>query len=375
MTARKRTNTPRKIRYGVIGLGHIAQIAMLPAFRNARRNSTLAALISGDDTKLDSLGRKYGVDQVLCYDQFEEVLTNGTIDALYVALPNDMHHAVVVRAARAGIHVLCEKPLGMNERECREMIEVASENDVRLMTAYRLHYEPATLHAIELVRKGRIGAPRMFSSTFSMQVTDRDNIRLAAARGGGPLFDLGVYCINAARGLFRSEPIEVVAAHAASDDPRFREVPEMTFAVMRFPDECLATFGCSFGAGDTSSYQIVGTKGDVRVEPAYEHAEGLAYQLTIKGKKARRRFKRTDQFGAELLGFSDAVLNGTDPEPSGWEGLADLRVIDAIQRSALEGRAIQLAPFDRGQRPNLRQEKRLPPVRKPKEINAEAPHA
>ncbi|MGQ0764739.1 MAG: Gfo/Idh/MocA family protein [Gemmatimonadota bacterium] len=371
---KRKTAPPRRVRYAVVGLGHIAQIAVLPAFRNARRNSRLAAIVSGDDTKLDVLRRRYKVETAVHYDQLDDLFAGGEIDAVYIALPNDLHRAVVLKAAEAGIHVLCEKPLAMTETDCLDMIEACEAAEVRLMTAYRLHYEPATLRAIELVRAGRIGEPRFFTSTFSMQVTDPANIRLKAERGGGPLFDLGIYCINAARSLFASEPLEVTAFHAAGDDDRFREVPEMSSALIRFPRERLATFVCSFGAGDTSSYRIIGTRGDIHVEPAYEHAEGLEFRLTIGDRTTRRRFRRTDQFGAELLAFSDSVLNGPDPEPSGWEGLADVRIMEAVERSAIEGRAIQLTPFGKLRRPRESQRKTLRPPRRPDEVHSTAPH-
>jgi glucose-fructose oxidoreductase len=270
--------------------------------------------------------------------------------------------------------VLCEKPLALSEAECREMIAAAGLKGVRLMTAYRLHFDSATLTAIDLVRRGRIGEPRFFSSTFSMQVTDLDNIRLKAERGGGPLLDLGVYCINAARALFQDEPIQVVGMHAAGADRRFVEVPEMTFAMLRFPGERVATFGASFGAAETSAYHIVGTLGDLRVEPAYEYAEGLAHRLTVSGRVTRRRFPKRDQFGAELLAFSAAILERRDPEPSGIEGLADVRVIEAIERSAFEGRAIELPPLRTSKRLTKRPEIKLPPVPKPEEVKVRSPH-
>jgi predicted dehydrogenase len=284
-----------------------------------------------------------------------------------------MHHDCVVETASAGVHILCEKPLALTERECDDMLAVARRADVRVMTAYRLHFEVATLKAIELVRAGRIGRPRFFSSTFSMQVEDPENIRLQQERGGGPLYDLGIYCINAARSLFRDEPTEVMAMHANSTDHRFREVEEMTFAMLRFPGERMATFGCSFGAADTSAYHIVGTKGDIRVDPAYEYAEGLELRLTVDGKVSRRRYAKRDQFAPEILYFSNCVLHHRDPEPSGVEGLADVRVIEAIFRSAARGTVVEVRGDMDTAHPAPDQELRRPAVREPELVDARSP--
>ena len=130
---------------------------------------------------------------------------------------------------------------------------------------------------------------------------------------------------------------------------------------------------CSFGSADTSVYQIVGTEGALRVDPAFEYAEGLVHHLTLDGRSLRRRYPKRDQFGAELLDFSDCIVEDRQPEPSGVEGLADVRVIRALIQAAEEGRAITLPPFRRFRRPEPEQEIRLPPVRKPREIDVRSP--
>jgi predicted dehydrogenase len=374
-TLRDRPEKPEapRVRYAVIGLGHIAQVAVLPAFAHAKRNSRLTALISGDATKLAKLGDKYRVEHRLGYDEIDRLADDDLVDAAYIALPNDRHFDVALRLAEAGLHVLCEKPLAMTERQCRTMVEVAQARGVHLMTAYRLHFDQATLAALETVRSGRIGEPRFITSSFSMQVTDPDNIRLSAARGGGPLYDLGVYCINAARMLFEAEPIDVFGATIAGHDPRFDEVPEMVTAVLRFPEDRLASFTCSFGAADTSSYRIVGTQGDLVVDPAYDYSVGLAHTLTVDGRVSRRKYAKKDQFGPELLAFSAAILEGGDEYPSGIEGWADVRVMEAVMASAREGAVLRLPPQEIERRPTAGQGRSLPPVRKPEEVHARSP--
>src|SRR5919106_1583704 len=205
----------RQVRYAVVGLGHIAQVAVLPAFGNARRNSKLAALVSGDPVKLEELGKKYHVEQRYSYDRYDEMLKSGEVDAVYIALPNSLHAEYAIRAAQAGVHVLVEKPMALIEEQCERMAQAARDARVKLMVAYRLHFERANLEAIEVARSGRIGEPRAFNSTFTMHVVP-GNIRVQSALGGGVLYDIGIYCINAARGLFRDEPVEVRAMTAGS---------------------------------------------------------------------------------------------------------------------------------------------------------------
>ena len=364
--------TKQKIRYAVVGLGHIAQVAVLPAFAHASKNSELTALVSGDKTKLEELGEKYGIAHTYSYKRYDECLHSGEVDAVYIALPNHLHKEYAVRAARAGVHVLCEKPLAVTEKECEKMIRAAEKNNVKLMTAYRLHFDESNLKAIEIVNSGQIGEPRIFNSTFTMQVVE-GNIRLRDETGGGTLYDIGIYCLNAARYLFRAEPIEVFAASASADRKRFAEVEEMTSVVMRFPGDRLAAFTCSFGASSVRAYRVVGTKGDLLVDPAYEYAGELTHHLTIDGKTKERTFPKHDQFAAELLYFSDCVLNDRKPEPSGEEGLIDVAIIRAMYRSAKTGRPVKLGGFERKRRPTRRQEITRPPAGKPELVNAESP--
>jgi predicted dehydrogenase len=373
--ARPRGNGARSdhaVRYAVIGLGHIAQAAVLPAFGHARRNSRLAALVSGEKKKLKGLGRRYGVKRLCGYDDVDALLASGEIDAVYIALPNNMHKDFTVRAAQAGLHVLCEKPMAVNVRECEQMIRAAKQANVKLMIAYRLHFERANLEAVQLARSGKLGDLRFFTSDFSMQVSE-DNIRLERDKGGGPLYDIGIYCINAARYCLSEDPVQVWATAAKSRDRRFSEVDESVMGTMRFKDERLASFTCSFGAADRSTYTITGTRGSITLDPAYEYAEGLSYKLKSGDRERNKKFAKSDQFAAELLYFSDCILNDRSPEPSGQEGLADVRIIEGMMRSTKSGRWVSLKIPPRKQRPSKRQMIRRPPVpREPRLIDAES---
>jgi len=356
----------KQIRYAVVGLGHIAQVAVLPAFTHAKRNSVLTAVVSDDPAKRRAIAKKYGLKQTYAYSEYEECLEE--VDAVYIALPNSMHAEYTIRAAKAGVHVLCEKPMAATVNECRRMIQACRDHQVKLMIAYRLHFEEINLEVMELIRKGRIGQPKFFNSSFSMTVRP-GNIRTRPEMGGGTLYDIGVYCINAARYLFRSEPVEVQAMSVNSGVRKLSEIDESTGALLRFEGDRLAAFVTSFNAADVSSYLVVGDKGQVCVDPAYEYADGLAYELNIGGKKTRKKIAKRDQFAPELLYFSDCILRDRKPEPSGEEGMQDVRIVEALYRSAETGRAVKIAPFS-DKKPTAAQKTRRPGIRKPQLVKA-----
>lgn len=359
-SSQAQTSTNRKIRYAVVGLGWFAQAAAMPAFDHAE-NSELVALVSDDPTKRDELGKKYEIQRTYSYEEYEECLNSGEVDAVYIALPNHLHREYTVRAAKAGVHVLCEKPMAITVDECEAMIQAAKDNNVKLMIAYRLHLEEANLQAVETLQSGKIGEPRIFNSVFTQQ-TEAGNIRVEEEKGGGTLDDIGIYCINAARYLFQAEPIEVFATSANNEEARFSEVAEMTTAILRFPGDQLATFTCSFGAAKVSTYQVVGTKGDLQVNPAYGTEGEIKHTLTINDEKQERTFASHDQLAAEFVYFSDCILQNKEPEPSGKEGLIDVRIIQALYHSIETGTFVRLDNLERQQRPTAEQTIKRPPV-------------
>lgn len=362
MATTRNASANRKVRYAVVGLGWFAQAAAMPAFDHAE-NSELVALVSDDPKKRDELGKQYNIQRTYSYEQYEDCLNSGEVDAVYIALPDHLHREYTVRAANAGIHVLCEKPMAVTEDECEAMIQAAKDNKVKLMIAYRLHLEEANLQAVETVQSGKIGEPRIFNSVFTQQTVE-GNIRLEKDKGGGTLDDIGVYCINAARYLFQNEPTEVFATSANNGEERFREVDEMTSAILRFPGERLATFTISFGATKVSTYHVIGTKGDLRVDSAYATQGEIKHTLTIDGEKQEQSFESHDQLAAEFVYFSDCILQDKEPEPSGQEGLIDVQTIRALYRSIETGSFVQLDVANRQQRPTANQTTERPPLQK-----------
>jgi len=362
------------LRFAVVGLGHIAQAAVLPAFKHARPHAELTALVSDTPAKLKALGRRYGVKQLHSYANAHELFASGNIDAVYIALPNTHHAIWTIRAADAGLHVLCEKPLATTVRDCERMIDACQRNGVQLMTAYRLHFERCNLQVAAIVHKKTIGDARYFDAQFSMQVKP-GNIRLKRELGGGPEWDIGIYCQNAARYVFADEPTQLWATTTNSGDRRFGEVPETVHVIMKFPKERIASFVCSFGAADRSRYEIVGTRGSIVCDPAFEYADGLGYELTVGEKKTRKKFSKSDQFAPELVHFAKCARAGKAPEPSGLEGLIDVAIIEAIHRSIASGGWALVEAPEKRRRPSLRQEMRRPAVpREPKLVQAESGH-
>jgi predicted dehydrogenase len=362
----------KRVRYVVVGAGNIAQVAVLPAFKNAADNSELVGLISGSATKRSELAKRYEIEHTGDYNELERLIKRARADAVYIATPNHLHRKHTELAMRAGAHVLCEKPMAITVADCEAMIHAAKAHRLKFMIAYRLHFEEANLRAVELVQGGTLGTAKVFSSEFSHQVREGD-IRTRQEDGGGALLDMGVYPINAARSLFRDEPIEVMSMSPPSSDPRFQGVDETTTAILRFPRGQIAQFTVSQGATHAASYRVLGTSGDLRVDNAYSYAGEITHYLTLSDKAKKQSYGKRDQFAPELVYFSNCILQNTEPEPSGEEGLADVRVVRAIMESMRTGRAVSLAPFQRNLRPGLAQAIKKPAIREPKTVEAPSP--
>lgn len=364
----------KQIRYGVVGLGHIAQVAVLPAFKHAQKNSVLTAFVTDDPYKAKKLGSKYDVENIYHYNEFDDLLKDDVVDALYICLPNNLHASFAAKALRAGVHVLCEKPLALTLYQAERMREAAVAGKTKLMTAYRLHFEASYLKALEMCKSGKLGDLRYFSSDFSFQVKDPQNIRLKQVTGGGPVWDIGIYCINAVRNLFQSEPIEVFAFQSVGKDPKFSQVEEAVNVVMRFPEDRLASFNCSFGAAATSEFNVYGTKGSLCVENAYEYATARTLTLKIDEKKQTHKYKKCDQFAPEITYFSDCIIHDRELEPSVIEGMADIRVILAVYQSLYKNKPVELRPAKVKKvrlSPGMR--KFYPGISKPKTLHVVSP--
>jgi predicted dehydrogenase len=363
----------RKVRYGFVALGDIAQEAMLPGVAHTG-NSEVTAFVTGDAEKAKALGKRYDVSDVYGYEEFDALLSSGKVDALYLATPNWRHAEFILPALRAGIHVLVEKPLEVSAEKCREIMAAQAASKAKLMVAYRLHFEPNTLAVIDRIRAGELGEVFLFSAAFS-QRSDPANSRSHNGVLAGPLLDMAPYPINAARYLFGAEPTEVIAATSVRHADNGLEDMDDTVAVtLRFPGDRLAQFVVSYYGNRVDSYYVVGTKGSIQLKPGFGYGKKLEQQVTIGDKASTDSEQPTDQFGGEMRYFSDCILNDREPEPDAEEGLADLRVVEGVMRAIASGRAEQLEPFERSRRIDTEAQKQtLPPISPPEPVNAASP--
>ena len=331
----------KHIGYAVIGLGNTARTTILPAFARAAEHSRLVAVISGDRAKAQLVAQQWSAD-AYHYDELRACLQREDVHVLYIALPNSMHSDYAVEAARAGVHVLCEPPMALTVDECRRMIRTCQTNRVKLMIAYRLRFRPSVLKALALVRAGHIGPPKTFSSDLTSRVDAPDSIRLQRRLGGGTVYHLGADCIHAARTLFGTDPAQVMAMTARTSRRYGGDADEGAVALIRFPDERLAHFHTSFGEEPSSRFTIFGEEGWIHVSNAY--AAGAPGRLTLlqRGDRQEMSFDPMDEAAAVLNHFSTAVRDDRTAEPGGVEGLQDTRIVEAIYRSARDGRPVTL---------------------------------
>ncbi|MEF9404402.1 MULTISPECIES: Gfo/Idh/MocA family protein [Ralstonia solanacearum species complex] len=355
------------VRYAVVGAGWISQAAFLPGVAHSG-NSIVTALVSGDAAKAGALAQRYRIGHVCGYADYERLLASGDIDAIYLALPNDMHRQYALPALQRGIHVLLEKPMATSEADCEAMIDAARLGRAKLMIAYRLHFEPATLAAIELVRAGKLGHVRAFSAVFSQPVAPSDH-RAHHGYWAGPVADMGPYPINAVRHLFGEEPVEVSAVGVRDPASPFNFADTVS-VTLRFADHRLAQFIVSYSSARVDQYRVIGTQGDLEVSPGFTFGVALRHRLTLDGRTREQPFDATDQFGGELQYFSDCILNDREPEPNGEEGLADVRILAAIERALESGQPQSLGPFRRQGRIEASQVRQLPAAAAPDRIDA-----
>lgn len=361
------------IRFAVVGLGYLAQTAVLPAFSPATGWARLTALISRYPDKLHELGDRYAVPYLYPLENYDSALAADTFDAVYITAPNALHCDLALRAAIARKHVLVEPPLGLTSAQCLEMIRVTQEHHVRLMVGYRLHFDRANMRAVAVVRSGEIGAPRIVSATVTLQLDD-GNGRTDPGAFGGLMHTAGILGINAARYIFRSEPQRVTALTSNPNEPRFRDTPGLSGAILDFGGGRLATIAASYAAARTSHLSVIGTCGTLELEPAFEFPTPRHLVIRSLTGTEREHFPTTDQFAPELIEFARCITEHDEPETSGLEGLADVRIIEAIERSCVTGRTVELPDFKKPRRPDISQTAIVPPAKNHHPlINARAP--
>jgi predicted dehydrogenase len=336
----------QRVGYAVVGLGSISQQAVLPAFRHSRK-SKLVAVVSGDERKARRLARQFGASDYYTYDDYALCLSHPKVEAVFIATHNLGHVEYTLRAAQAGRHVLCEKPMAPTAQDCRRMIETCRASNVRLMIAYRKYFEPASLALKKLVTSRKLGRLKAIHSGFLIYfVPGGKNPHWHYDRyraGGGSLVDVGVYCINTVRWLTGLEPTEATA-HAWTVDPeRFSQVEESVAFQLKFPGGLVMQATSSFGAAQSSFLQVHGEKGWAALNPAYAYDEERRLFGKINGKWFEKKWKIMDEFALELDYFADCIRRRREPEPNGVQGLRDVAVMQAIYQAAREGRSVPIS--------------------------------
>lgn len=347
----------RRVGFALVGLGRLSQEELIPAFRISKK-AKLTALVSGDAEKVHKLAQENNVpaDAIYDYKDFDRIRENKNVQVVYIVLPNSMHGEFTERSARAGKHVLCEKPMEITSMRCQQMIDACKKADVKLMIAYRIQYEPMNRMIQRLVRD-KVFGPVKFIEADNGQRVEKMEWRLSKALcGSGAVGDVGIYCVNTIRFVLGEEPTEVFArAFRPSGDPRFKEVDATVIWQMRFPSGVLANCMCSFDAHDTKSYRVVAERGRFGMDPSFSY-RGLK-MFAQPDKPSLTQIAESNQFANELDHMADCIANNRKPYTPGEEGLQDQRIIEAIFESARTSRAVTLPRFDkldpfRGSPPN-----------------------
>ena len=328
----------RKIRWGVLSTANIGRGAVIPAIQQAS-NSELLAVASRDPQKAQDFAARLKIPKA--YGGYDALFADGDIDAVYIPLPNSLHREWTIKAAEAGKHILCEKPLALNATECVEMADAAQQHRVKLMEAFMYRFHPQTKRVFELVRGGVLGEVRLIHSAFTFRVTNPQNIRLQASLGGGSLMDVGCYCVNVSRTLAGQEPIEVQAyANWGASG-----VDEQIAATLRFAGGLLAQFDCALSLSRREYYQVVGTEGALDVPLAFLPG---THDTVIRERHGRDETVHTisgvDEYRLMVEHFANCVLQDEPPRYPPAEAAANMQVIEALYRSARnEGRPELLA--------------------------------
>jgi len=338
----------QRVGFAVLGLGRLATENIMPAFGRVK-HAKLTALISGTPEKARVLAAQYGMPerQIYGYGDFDRIQNDASIQAIYVVTPNALHHQFVLKAAAAGKHVLCEKPMATTSAEAADMVRACAAANRKLMIGYRMQYQPHATELARMVRSGELGTMKAISGFFGQNMGDPAQWRLHKdLAGGGALYDIGIYCLNGTRFTLGEEPIEINARIETNhDDPRFKEVEESVYWTMLFPSGVMATLATSYAMHSTMHFGAHADRGLAYMQNAYGYSgQRLFLDNTVNTRRelAEIRLGEPDQFATELDHFALCIRNDVKPRTPGEEGLQDMKLIEAIYQSAAEGQTVKL---------------------------------
>ena len=338
----------RRLGVAVVGLGHLSLDEILPGTLTSK-HVRVTALVSGQKDKARVVAEQYGVPEAAIYDYatFDRIKDNPAIDFVYIVLPNDLHAEYTARAAQAGKHVLCEKPMATSIPDAERMIAACKTAGKLLMLAYRMQYDPYHRLLIKTVRDKQFGPLRAISAVNGQNdMPDGQWRQVLRQAGGGSLPDVGIYCFNAARYITGQEPIEVSAQLTQPrDDPRFREIEDAVSFTLRFPGDVLAQCLCGYSFHETRTLSVMTAAGSIQLDPAFAY-EGLRMHIGHKEGQAyaidERRFAHKSQFAREMDHFAECIRANRTPHTPGEEGLQDLKVMAAIYQAARGGGVVKM---------------------------------
>jgi predicted dehydrogenase len=320
------------LRWGVMSTANIGRAAVNPAIQ-ASTNGTLEAVASRDAERTRAFAQAHGIGRH--HGSYEALLDDPEVDAVYIPLPNALHREWTIRAAQAGKHVLCEKPLALDAAECLEMEAAARDAGVLLMEAFMYRFHPRTERVVEMLREGAIGDVRSVRSAFTFRLTRPDNIRFDPDLGGGALMDVGCYCVNAARTLTGMEPVEAIATARWTG----RGVDDELTGVLRFPEEVTAHFDASLTMERREFYEVAGTDGQLRVDGAFLPGTDEVVIEQHHGREGGtlHAVGGADEYRCMVEHFAACVLEGRPVRYPAAEAAANMRAIEALYRSARAG--------------------------------------
>ena len=340
----------RRVGFAIVGLGRLSLDQILPAFGSSKLCKPVA-LVSGDPAKAQKLAAQYGIkpSSLYSYTDYDRIAGNPEVKVIYIVLPNGMHMEYTLRGAKAGKHILCEKPMANSSAECEKMIAACQAANVKLMIAYRQQYEPMNRAIVKARKEGKLGTLRSFLATNSQNEGDPTQWRLnRALAGGGCLPDVGLYCLNAARFWSGEEPTEVFGnTFQPTADPRFKEVEATCNFTLRFPSGLLASCNTGYAAHNSQFARLEGSDSWAELSPAFAY-KGLKLRenklLENHPTLLEPNIEATDQFAAEMDHMALCVLHNRQPHTPGEEGLQDQRLMEAIYQSARTGHSVKVPP-------------------------------
>jgi predicted dehydrogenase len=342
----------RRVGFAIVGLGRLALGEILPAFGKSMKAKPVA-LVSGTPEKLKTVAAQYGIRPESCYSygDFDRIRDNPEVKVVYIVLPNAMHRAYCERAARAGKHVLTEKPMSVTAADGQAMVDACDAAGVKLMVAYRIQYEPYNRRAMRITREQKFGRLLAYHGINTQTVAADGHQQWRhkkAMAGGGSLFDIGLYCLNTARFITGEEPVEIFATtYSSPNDPRFAEVEETVSFMLRFPSHTLANCFTSYGGRDDKHHRMNLETAVIDMPNCYQYV-GQRMMVTTRAGDATSNdelvLEAKNQFAQEIDHMADCVLTGRRPYTPGEEGVQDHKLMEAIYESAGTGKPVSMAP-------------------------------